>query len=157
MEINSINYLSHIMRFILPIILIAVFNVGCNVYETNSVSNEILNENGSLIARGKKVHTKSKTMDQYDYYQKWENEYIEYYENGLIKSIYNSSHKSSSYGRPCRELLSHYIIYYPSGIKAEEQKDICDCSKSIYTTYDEDGKIIEKRIIKRKTKNVNRK
>ncbi len=146
-----------IMNAIYTILISAVLLTSCDLYITKGGANEILSENGNLEARGEWKYTKSKKMDQYDFYQKWENSYVEYYENGTVKSTYKSAHKRATYGKPCKEVISHYISYYPSGVKAYEQKDICDCSKSIIISYNKDGKVVEKRVIKTKTKEIKKK
>ena len=127
------------------------------MYITTIQSGEVTSETGVVTARGEWKYTKSKQMDMYEYYQKWENSYTEYYESGNVKSTYVSTHKRATYGRPCKELFSHYVSYHPSGAKAYEQKDECDCSKSTIITYSQDGKVVEKRVIKTSTKEIKKK
>jgi antitoxin component YwqK of YwqJK toxin-antitoxin module len=139
------------------ILLLFIGLASCDLYTTTSDAKEVHAENGNVIAKGEWSYKRSNKMDMYDYYQKWDNTYVEYYDNGTVKSEYSSEHKRSTYGKPCKEVLSHYISYYPNGQKAYEQKDICDCSKSIYISYDEEGNVVEKRVVKTATKNALRK
>lgn len=127
---------------------------SCDLYITSSRSGEITSDTGQITARGEWTYTKSKEMDMYEYYQKWENSYTEYFENGAIKSTYISEHKRATYGRPCNEIKSHYVSYHENGNKSFEQKDICDCSKSVQIYYGQDGNIVEKKVIKTKTKEI---
>lgn len=145
------------MKPTLALISFILLFSSCDLYTTTSSTNEVVAENGKLEATGEWSYKRSKEMDRYEYYQKWDNTYTEFYDNGTIKSVYTSEHKRATYGRPCKELLSHYISYYPNGGKAYEQKDICDCSKSISISYNEDGKVVEKKVIKTRTKNAHRK
>ncbi|CAG5076875.1 hypothetical protein [Parvicella tangerina] len=142
------------MRTIVYLILSLSLLVSCDLYITSGDTGEIRSSSGQLQAKGEWIYTKSKKMDMYDHYQKWENSYTEFYKDGSVKSTYRSVHKRATYGRPCKELISHYISYHPNGIKSFEQKDICDCSKSIITYYNKAGSVIEKKVIKRKTKQV---
>lgn len=142
------------MKSIYIVITSLLLFLSCDLYITTGDTREILSDNGHLEARGEWKYIKSRKMDMYDYYQKWENTYIEYYENGTIRSKYTSEHKRSTYGRPCKELLSYYVTYYPNGVKSYEQKDICDCSKSIIISYNEDGKVVERKVIRTKTKQI---
>lgn len=91
-------------------------------------------------------------MDQYDYYQKWENTYITYDAEGNKTSFYYSAHKRSTYGRPCNEIISHYITYHSSGQKHYEVIDQCDCKKTITKEYDESGKMLTKTVLRTTTK-----
>lgn len=146
-QMNSFRLISFCC--LLPILL-----SSCGLYITTTKSDEITSENGHISAKGEWTYTKSKKMDMYDYYQKWEQSYTEYYDSGEIRSSYESAHKRSTYGRPCRELLSHYIEYWENGEKSYEQKDICDCSKSVTIHYDLKGNVLEKRIVRTKTKEI---
>lgn len=127
------------------------------MYITTVRTGELTSDSGKITAIGEWKYTKSKEMDMYEYYQKWENSYTEYYENGTIKSSYISKHKRATYGRPCKEVLSHYTSYYESGTKAYEQIDECDCSKSTIISYNKDGKVVEKKVIKTETKEIKKK
>lgn len=128
--------------------------MSCEQYKTTTRTGELKNDSGHVYATGELIYKRSNKMDMYDYYQKWENTYTEYYDNGTIKSIYTSQHKAATYGRQCRELISHYTSFYPNGVKKYELKEICDCSKSISLHYNEQGKLIEKRVIKTTTKEI---
>lgn len=136
------------------ILFVLVLSNSCDLYITSTRTGEVTSESGQIMGRGEWTYTKSKEMDMYEYYQKWENTYTEYFENGTVKSTYSSEHKRATYGRPCNEILSHYVAYHENGTKSFEQKDICDCSKSIQTSYDLEGNLIEKKVIRTKTKEI---
>lgn len=130
------------------IILLFLVTTSCNVHQRTSQTFDIELKNGEVKKRGKISTKKSTKADQFSYYRRWDNEFIEYHENGEIKSIQISHFKVGTYGRPCRELLHKYTEYNHKGVKIYQSKDVCDCKKSVEIDYNKKGKILNKKILK---------
>jgi hypothetical protein len=130
-------------------IFIAVFGLAsCNVYQKTHQTFSIQLRNGEVKSRGQVSTKKSTKTDQFSYYQRWDNELIDYHDNGEVKSIAISHYKIGTYGRPCKELLNEYTEYNDSGVKIYESRDVCDCKKSTEIKYNNDGKVISKKVLK---------
>lgn len=136
------------MRQLLPIICSVLIFASCNVYQKTHESFSIQLKNGDIRNRGEIATKKSTKSDQFSYYQRWDNELVDYHENGEIKSISISHHKIGTYGRPCKELLNKYTEFNEKGVKIYESKDVCDCKTSTTIEYNDKGKVETKKIVK---------
>ena len=141
-------YLNTLMYKIIYLLITLIGFSSCNVYQRTQQSFNIQLQNGDVKNRGKVGVKKSTKSDQFSYYQRWDNELIDYHENGKVKSVAISHYKIGTYGRPCKELLNQYTEYNESGVKIYESKDVCDCKTSTVIEYNQKGKVISKRVLK---------
>jgi hypothetical protein len=130
------------------ILLSFLFITSCNIYQrTHQIFSTQL-KNGEVKTRGQVATKKSTKSDQFSYYQRWDNELIDYHENGKVKSVSISHYKVGTYGRPCKELLNQYTEYNEKGVKIFESKDVCDCKKSTVVKYNDKGERLTKKVLK---------
>ncbi len=136
------------MRQFFLIIFSFLLLTSCNVYQRTNQTYTIKLQNGEVKTRGQVKTKQSTKSDQYSYYRRWDNQLIDYHENGKVKSVSISHYKIGTYGRPCKELLNEYIEYNEFGVKVYESKDVCDCRKSTEIKYNDVGKVISKKMLK---------
>jgi hypothetical protein len=138
------------MKRTLNIIAIILVCSSCNIYQKSSQNYVSKIANGELKKVGSFHTKKANKSDQYSYYQRWDNVWMEYRETGEIKSISISHFKVGTYGKPCKELLNKYTEFNASGIKVYERKDVCDCKTSTVKEYNDKGQLISKKVVKTK-------
>jgi len=131
------------------IIFISILGLtSCNVYQKTYQSFSTQLNNGEFKSKGHVSTKKATRSDQYSYYQRWDNEFVEYHNNGKVKSVSISHYKVGTYGRPCKELLNQFTEYNEKGVRIYESKDVCDCRKSTEVKYNDKGKVISKKVLK---------
>jgi len=124
--------------------------MSCELYNIQINDTYTHYENGAIREHAKVTTKKAKKNDRYDYYARWDSEYVKYDSTGVKMVSCRSYYKSATYGKNCGELINETISYYPSGKIKSIQKDKCDCRNSTFKLYDENGKRIEKRKFKLK-------
>lgn len=125
------------------ILILLLFGIiSCNPYVKNSVVRTEVYPDGKIKSSYQQTTIKSKKMELYDHYTRWDVVYVIYDKEGKVQSFSMQKYKSGTYGRPCREIISVYKEFYPSGKLKHIRKDQCDCKTSLVKEYNKKGKLL---------------
>jgi len=131
------------MNKMILILLLAGLS-SCGAYVKTNTFNTTAYKNGNIKTSLHSKSKQSKEFELHEHYQRWDKEYVVYYENGEVSSKSIQKYKHATYGWPCREIINVHKEYFPNGNIKYVQVDKCDCKTSYTKTYNEKGKLLSK-------------
>jgi antitoxin component YwqK of YwqJK toxin-antitoxin module len=106
--------------------------------------------NGNIKRIVKTRVRRTKQFDLYNFYKRTAVSVIEFSEEGTLSTKQKYITKIGDSGRPCYEIVTIKISYYPNGKIRTCDKWSCDKQKGIYKEYDINGNLLFTRINKRR-------